>query len=54
MRAPQVIVIAVMSIMALLQAYLHGSPRTGRHNFFTYLISTAATTGILIWGGFFG
>ena len=53
MGVPQIIVIVLSATGLLLQAYYHGKPKDGKNNFFTGLISTTITFGLLIWGGFF-
>ena len=52
MKAPQIIVIVLMSISLLTTAHDHGKPRKD-NNFWTTLLSTAITFGLLVWGGFF-
>lgn len=52
MKTPQIVLIAMIVIGALLEARDHGKPRKN-HNFWMYLISIFITLGILYCGGFF-
>jgi hypothetical protein len=53
MGTPQIILVTLLGISLLINAYNHNRPRTGSYNIFYRLIDT----GILIWilyaGGFF-
>lgn len=53
MGIPQIIVIILSALNALTIAYMHGKPKTGEYNIFSYLVSLAVTYWILIAGGFF-
>lgn len=37
----------------IMVATKHGKPKTGKDSIWIALISTAITTGLLLWGGFF-
>lgn len=52
MKLPQILYLVLLGTGALLAAHDHGKPRSD-NNFWTSLISTAITLGLLIWGGFF-
>jgi hypothetical protein len=54
MGAPQIILIVLLGIGLLINAYMHGKPRTGKFNIFYALVNTSITLWILIAGGFFG
>lgn len=53
MNAPQIIVLALIFISLLINAYLHGKPQTRNHNFFVSLINSIITLSLLYWGNFF-
>ena len=53
MGAPQIILIVLISIQLLANAYMHGKPRDGKHNMFTSLVDDGLLIWILIAGGFF-
>lgn len=52
MSTPAIITIVLMSAGLLLTAHDHGKPRKP-NNFWTTLLSTAITLGLLLWGGYF-
>lgn len=54
LKAPQIIYLVIVLIALLLDANLHGKPKTGYHNFFTSAIGIVLGLGLLYWGGFFG
>jgi hypothetical protein len=54
MGTPQIILVTLLGIGLLLNAYKHGQPRTGSYNIFYRLIDTAILIWILYAGGFFG
>jgi len=53
MGAPQIILIVLLGISLLINAYQHGKPRTGTHNLFVSILSAGITLWILIAAGFF-
>ena len=53
MGAPQIILIVLISIRLLANAYMHGKPRDGEYNMFTSLVDAGLMIWILIAGGFF-
>ena len=53
MGAPQIILIVLISIRLLANAYMHGKPRDGKHNMFVELVDVGLLIWILIAGGFF-
>jgi hypothetical protein len=53
MGTPQIILIVLLAINLLINAYLHGRPRTGTHNLFVSLLNAGITLWVLIAGGFF-
>ena len=53
MKAPQIIMIVLLSIGLLLSARYHGEDKEDTYNFWWTLASSAVTIGILVWGGFF-
>ena len=54
MGAPQIILIVLLGISLLVNAYLHGKPKTGKFNIFYKLVDAGIIIWILIAGGFFG
>jgi hypothetical protein len=54
MGTPQIILIVLLSIGLLVNAYMHGKPKSGTYNLFKSLMHTAIMIWILIAGGFFG
>ena len=54
MRAPQIIMIAIMAMDLGLHLAKNGEPRDDNYSFPIMLVSTAMQVGLLIWGGFFG
>jgi len=53
MGAPQIILIVLISIRLLVNAYMHGKPKDGEYNMFTALVDAGLMIWILIAGGFF-
>lgn len=53
MGTPQIIMLVLISVQLLLTANLHGKTKTGKHNFWSTLISNSITLTILYLGGFF-
>ena len=53
MGAPQIILIVLISIRLLANAYMHGKPRDGKYNMFASLVDAGLLIWILIAGGFF-
>lgn len=53
MNVPQIIILLLTGTSWLLNAYLHGRPRTGKHNVFIIIIAGIINLLILYWGGFF-
>jgi hypothetical protein len=53
MRAPQIIMICIMTISFSVNALKHGEPRKDKYNVIYTLIGIAIEVGVLIWGGFF-
>jgi hypothetical protein len=53
MKAPQVIMIVMLSLAFGIDALKHGEPRKGDHNAVLSLIAIGLQVGLLIWGGFF-
>jgi hypothetical protein len=51
--APQIIIVLLWFVSLLLTAYLHGKPKTDKHNIFSSLIATLINFLLLWWGGFF-
>jgi hypothetical protein len=54
MGTPQIILLTLLGIRLLINAHMHGRPRTGDHNFFITVFDAALMLWILIAGGFFG
>ena len=54
MGAPQIILIVLLGIRLLANAYMHGKPRSGTYNLFASLVDAGLMIWILIAGGFFG
>lgn len=54
MKAPQIIVIALMFLSVVLASNLHGKPKTGTWNVNTNIVSNGLLALLLWWGGFFG
>lgn len=52
MRAPQVIMIVMLSIGLGIDIVKHGESKTGKYNFVTTLIAQLLVVAILYWGGF--
>jgi len=53
MGVPQIIYILLTATVLLIAMNLHGKPKKGKHNYWSYLASTLIQLGILMWGGFF-
>jgi hypothetical protein len=53
MGTPQIILLTMIGIGLLLNAYKHGQPRTDKYNIFLKLIDAAIFIWILYAGGFF-
>jgi hypothetical protein len=53
MGAPQIILIVLLGISLLINAYMHGKPETGTYNIFVSLLNAGILIWILIAGGFF-
>ena len=53
MNWPQITVLVLAGLGALSEAYMHGKPKTGKHNIFTHIIATSISLWILWAGGFF-
>ena len=51
--AAQIIYLTLVFITLLLNAYLHGKEKIGKHNFFAVLITYMILLLLLYWGGFF-
>jgi hypothetical protein len=53
MSAPAIIWIVLASIGLLLNASMHGKPKTGVHSFWYPMTACAIVASLLYWGGFF-
>lgn len=53
MGTPQIILLSLMGIKLLLNAYMHGKPHETNQNFFVALVNDGILLWILIAGGFF-
>ncbi len=53
MKAPVIVYLILVIASLCMTAKLHGEPKTGNHNFWIILISTALNAGLMYWGGFF-
>jgi hypothetical protein len=53
MGAPQIIALVLIGLNLLISAYLHGKPKSGKHNVFLALLNAGITIWILSSGGFF-
>ena len=53
MKTPIIILIALWIISLLLNAYMHGKEKTGKHNFFIKLVSLTIGISLLAWAGLF-
>jgi hypothetical protein len=51
--APQIILLSLELFAIVGAGMLHGRPRTGTYNVFSYLGGAAITIALLAWGGFF-
>lgn len=54
MKAPQIIMIALLGMNLGMHMVKHGEPREGTYSFPIQLVSTLMEIGLLVWGGFFG
>ena len=54
MGIPQILIIILYGINLLLYAHDHGKPKEGYTNFWSGLIGTCISVGLMWWGGFFG
>ena len=54
MKAPQIIMIIIMTMNVSINLIKHGEPKDDVYSFPIALISTIINVGLLIWGGFFG
>ncbi len=52
MSTPAIIYLILTAVGLLGTAYMHGKPRDN-YNFWSVLISTILSMGLLVWGGFF-
>ena len=53
MGIPQIILLSLVALNLLANAYLHGKPRTGNYNLFLGLLNAGILIWILVAGGFF-
>ncbi len=53
LHAPQLIMLVLMTVALGISLSEHGQERRGTKNFFTDLIATIISFGLLWWGGFF-
>jgi hypothetical protein len=53
MGTPQIILLVLVGLNLLANAYLHGKPKTGKHNMFLALLNAGVFIWILVAGGFF-
>lgn len=53
MKAPQIIMIAIMAMSLGINLVKNGEIREDTYSFPISLVSTAVNVGLLIWGGFF-
>jgi|688.fasta_scaffold515063_3 hypothetical protein len=53
MGTPQIILLVLVGLNLLANAYLHGKPKTGKHNMFLALLNAGIIIWILVAGGFF-
>lgn len=54
MKAPQIIMIALMAMNLGINLVKNGEPKDETYSFPVSLISIVINVGLLIWGGFFG
>ena len=54
MKAPQIIMIALLGMGLGINIVKNGEPKEGVYSFPVQLVSTLIEVGLLIWGGFFG
>ncbi len=50
---PQLVYIALVFLALGISCVTHGTPKTGNHSVFAYLISLSIGLSLLYWGGFF-
>ena len=53
MKAPQIIMICILSVGTLINVYVYGKGEKKGKDLWTSLLATGLMTGLLIWGGFF-
>lgn len=53
MKAPQVVIIVLLSLSVAVDLLKHGEPKTGKYSFGTGLLAAAIWVAVLYWGGFF-
>ena len=53
MGSPQIILLVLLGLNLLASAYLHGKPKSGKHNLFLAMLNAGVLLWILISGGFF-
>ena len=53
MGTPQIILLVLVALNLLANAYLHGKPRNGNYNLLTALINAGIIIWLLVAGGFF-
>jgi L-asparagine transporter-like permease len=53
MKAPQIILVALLFIDLLIAANKHGKQKTGKFDFWVTFTSTATIILLIWWGGFF-
>ncbi len=52
MKAPQIIMVAMYAVNLLLAAHMYGKTRETKGSFWTTVVGTGISVGILAWGGF--
>lgn len=52
MKAPQIIMIVLISVDLILELILHGEEIPRKHNFVSELVAKALLCALLYWGGF--
>lgn len=52
MNGAQITMVVLQAVALLVNANIHGKPRTGKHSFWITLTSCAISFAILYWGGF--
>ena len=53
MKAPQIIMIALLGMGLGMHMIKHGEPREGTYSFPIQLVATLIEISLLVWGGFF-